>query len=815
MIDPENPGRPVDSGRPPTCRPRVVCGLGVSLALLLSVATSWEAAPRRSRLASFSTTSNSTPADAEAGRPPRAQAHGNDTYVGDPATQKDTPAPGGAGASTGGDECAPGDAVWPSGRVVVPIEYNGNCTWTIVRPEDIVQVARHEKDVQALTEGRNPAPLLKRSTGQVLVSRYYRTRLASGAEIDLVGGAHTDDLLASVARRGLAHGAAADDPVAQSDTRFPAGGDAEAAAQQQARTDSGDAEAAAQQQARTDSGDAEAAAQQQARTDSGDAEAAAQQQARTDSGGAAGPVQTTPGAGSPGPPSLAGGGAVSAANGTAPPASPASSAPPAPAGESAAGGSGSPPPPGVAAAEQEGGNGSRGGVGLAPMAQPAGGVADLFRALSRRVVRWEEPSPRAESCLRCGYSCSQFQHFPGPAGLPYPVVDRPPLFVVCGGRKNAIDVYNHAANPVARETAIAQGWAVYTKEGPPPEGAACASVVELPTVFFRRRFLMNLAQSNMGHYLHDVLFPMFMTVYNHVGLEAMHGRRYRVVPEGDGWDEGPWRRYWAIGFPGTLLSAVFPKEVRETLSDRKCFRRAVFDCPAVLAMHPTGPFHAFLERELNFRFAPLRPLPPAAPLPGTPAGRRQLSMLMMVRCVGGSRYLSNWAELQHIAQVDDFRVTVETRNVYATFREALLLYQNSHVLAGIHGAELCGMLFMPTGSVVIEVVPQEYRYLDAWYVRQSNASKLHHLRITPAAADVKYLRYGAHKACGRKFAKAEANTYGVAYVYEAGYRQLASTVRLDPAAWATALQFARAAVTQTFPTEQAPMLPDQLRVARS
>ena len=435
-----------------------------------------------------------------------------------------------------------------------------------------------------------------------------------------------------------------------------------------------------------------------------------------------------------------------------------------------------------------------GARGRRPAREGGGGDLDT------PVVRWTQ---RFRGCRLCGYSCSGFHILPRSPKeqFAYPVVRRKALQVkvivspekiVASAPKNQFRLYVYGAdrNLEGALTAYFQGWSTSISRGR-LLSQTCRIVVTRPTFFFRRRSVATLAQTNIAHWLHDVLFPIFMTIYNHVGdpLSA----DFAVVPDEGDATHALWSEYWAVGEIGQkLLSALVPYRSRVQLGAGMCFRHAVFDCPAADSMRPIAPFQRWLAAAKRLSFAPL-PVPPPVPAAGTASGAAgtALRLTLLMRCPGGSRYLAGHEEMRRVARQEGFVVaTPPPVPIFLQMTALVTVLQRTHVLAGVHGSELAPMLFMPNGSVVVEIVPQEFRYHDAWYVGQAAASGLHLLRLTPFATTYTMYGEGHGRVCGRHFYKYEKKVLEEPND-ESSYRQLASNITLSTHTWKTTLTLAK------------------------
>ena len=411
-----------------------------------------------------------------------------------------------------------------------------------------------------------------------------------------------------------------------------------------------------------------------------------------------------------------------------------------------------------------------------------GTLAEVF---DQKEIVWKQ---KFRGCRTCGYSCAGFTNSPKSRKevFTYPILKkkRVQVKVMTSPERLVSDhprslfrlfVYGADKNLQAALTAHYMGWGTSISRGRLVR-QACLKYVENPTFFFRRRTTV-YSRTNIAHWLHDTLFPMFMTVYNHVGDPHSAKGKYNVVPdEGDSMT-GLWREFWAVGEIGdVLLSTLFPYRSRVKLELGLCFKEAIFDCPKADSMGPIAPLQRWLTQAKSLSFVPL-------------SVSSKLSLVMIVRCKGGSRFLGSWEEMKQTALGLGYGVTIPPPvPVFMQMTSLLKQLQRAHVLASVHGSELAPMLFMPNGSVVVEIVPREYKWHDAWYIRQAAVTGLHLLRVTPNKTAVKYHWHGesTEKVCGRSFLKHERELAKNGKD-EASYRQLASTITVSKSAWTNVL----------------------------
>eukprot|EP01062_Namystynia_karyoxenos_P031779 TRINITY_DN2354_c2_g2_i1.p1 TRINITY_DN2354_c2_g2~~TRINITY_DN2354_c2_g2_i1.p1 ORF type:complete len:617 (+),score=182.13 TRINITY_DN2354_c2_g2_i1:136-1986(+) len=378
-------------------------------------------------------------------------------------------------------------------------------------------------------------------------------------------------------------------------------------------------------------------------------------------------------------------------------------------------------------------------------------------------VRWCGPRNEFINCRSCGYSCNLFgfmyawERKLSAWGFPYPA-RKGPVQVACrghlrdpkhrkGGKKCKVRCgyklgpqFSDGGQGFRRQwleigaegnqesvmTATRLGYAVTQKHN--VTASDCYRIVQAPAIFYGTMEWPVLPRTNFAHWTHDAFFPLFMNIYNALGpgvLPARPGENtsYVVVVK-----ESEFASYAAAGL-GWLLEALAPWRLEPHRG--LCFTRAYFDCPIVNWMGPVGPLQNWLQG-LGMSFAPL----PVAPAP---------RLVLMVRHEGGTRYLENWEELADSARRLgwDVRTPLRPQAKLNVVSRALLwelapLLQGAHCVVGFHGAELALMPLMPNGSVVVEICPREYRYLDTWYLDQAEAHGLHLLRWAPPNASATY-----------------------------------------------------------------------------
>ena len=248
------------------------------------------------------------------------------------------------------------------------------------------------------------------------------------------------------------------------------------------------------------------------------------------------------------------------------------------------------------------------------------------------------------------------------------------------------------------------------------------------TFFFGRRIHRKLVSTNIGHWLHDNYFPMFSTIHSYVNLLSGERQRYRVVAIDDAWQYA-WKQTWAVGPLGYLLEAIAPK--RPILVYKTCYTNAIFDCPKANSMAPMEYLQKWLEFKHQMSFSPIPDIVD-----------QQRVLLLMLRRSSSSRSIENYKEMISLAEQRQWNVSVplhpSNSSIYGKMIDILPILQTTSLLVGFHGAELSPMIFMPRYSVVIEIVPLYFKYLDGWYIHQANASSHHLIRWSPTNSSLHY-----------------------------------------------------------------------------
>ena len=264
------------------------------------------------------------------------------------------------------------------------------------------------------------------------------------------------------------------------------------------------------------------------------------------------------------------------------------------------------------------------------------------------------------------------------------------------------------------------------------ETAECTIIKSELTFFFGHRQMTWLLGVNIGHVIHDNLFRVFSTIHTYVDLlnDSKDKNEYLVVADGgkQGWHQG-FEQTWGISPLGYIMEALMPR--RPLLERGMCFKRVVFDCPTSNSMVPMEYLQRWLEKRYRMSFSPI---------PDVVNEKRLL--LLMVRNMNSSRSIANAQEMSETAIARGWDVSVPlspgNSSVYKRMVDLLPLFQRTSLLVGLHGSELAPMIFMPRYSVVVEIIPIHFKYVDAWYLHQANASSLHLIRWSPVNSSVEY-----------------------------------------------------------------------------
>eukprot|EP00756_Hemistasia_phaeocysticola_P006473 Hpha_TRINITY_DN13849_c0_g3::TRINITY_DN13849_c0_g3_i2::g.69848::m.69848 len=387
---------------------------------------------------------------------------------------------------------------------------------------------------------------------------------------------------------------------------------------------------------------------------------------------------------------------------------------------------------------------------------------------------WYFAAHKIFHCMGCGYSCNLFgfmyyhdRRLSNPV-LPYPL-RKPPVQVFipgfrrdpkypkglgkakclirCGTRMGAhvsdgghwqsrpfMEFFHINEHPEVLLTARRLGY--YTQNRTKdystvyPAGK-CSTTITKPAIVFGKLEWPDLPRDNFAHWFHDVFFPLFMKIMYAVGVKGMptsaghfEGEGYIVVI-----DERDFQNA-VVGGLGWLLNILAPN--RTSPKPGLCLQRAYFDCPAPASMKPTYQLQQWLAG-VGWLYAPL-------PLTYRPV------LVLMLRLPGGSRFIRNWEALVETATALGWEVKVPLDprrgmkvNDQKALRDVLLpAIRSAHCVVGFHGSELALMPLMHNRSVVVEICPRDYRYMDTWYVEQAEAQGLRLLRWAPSNTTATY-----------------------------------------------------------------------------
>eukprot|EP00756_Hemistasia_phaeocysticola_P065835 Hpha_TRINITY_DN881_c0_g2::TRINITY_DN881_c0_g2_i1::g.195013::m.195013 len=376
---------------------------------------------------------------------------------------------------------------------------------------------------------------------------------------------------------------------------------------------------------------------------------------------------------------------------------------------------------------------------------------------------WYWSAAKINGCNGCGYSCNLFgfmyyedKSLSQPV-LPYPLHLPPAKIFVPGGKRDpkynkamgskkclvrcGYFMHGHSSDggkynkrPVmefyegsslgAMLTARRLGYHIRNMSKHEFPQQRCGQLITKRAIVFGKLEWPDLTRDNFAHWFHDMFFPLFMKIMQVVGIEGMPTSQGTL--KGDGYvvvvPEQDFQKALKGGM-SWLLEILAPN--RTEPHPGLCLEQAYFDCPATATMKPTFQLQQWLAG-VGWSYAPL-------PVPARPL------LVMMLRLPGGSRFIGNWQELERVAIEEgwDVKVPLDPRkkmvaNNATTLREEIIpAYRNAHCVMGFHGSELALMPLMRNRSVVIEICPRDYRYLDNWYVEQAEAQGLRLLRWAP------------------------------------------------------------------------------------
>eukprot|EP01060_Flectonema_neradi_P027222 TRINITY_DN36839_c0_g1_i1.p1 TRINITY_DN36839_c0_g1~~TRINITY_DN36839_c0_g1_i1.p1 ORF type:complete len:650 (+),score=43.87 TRINITY_DN36839_c0_g1_i1:92-2041(+) len=308
----------------------------------------------------------------------------------------------------------------------------------------------------------------------------------------------------------------------------------------------------------------------------------------------------------------------------------------------------------------------------------------------------------------------------------------------------------------------------------------CSTVVSELTFFFGHRQMTWLLGVNIGHLIHDNLYRVFSTIHSYVNLlqDSEDRNEYLVIAADGDWKQGWYQGFeksWGIGPLGHLMEALMPR--RPALQIGMCFKKAVFDCPMSNTMVPMEYLQKWLERNYRMSFSPLPRIRDEKKL-----------LLLMVRNKNSSRSIDNAQEMSATAVNAGWNVSIplssDNSSIYHKMLDLLPLFQKCSLLVGLHGSELAPMIFMPRYSVVVEIIPIHFKYVDAWYLHQANASTLHLLRWSPVNSSIEYgPRMNSYTE--KKYYKVQE----LNRTEEEGARRMRSTFRAPIEEWSQILNF--------------------------
>jgi capsular polysaccharide biosynthesis protein len=140
----------------------------------------------------------------------------------------------------------------------------------------------------------------------------------------------------------------------------------------------------------------------------------------------------------------------------------------------------------------------------------------------------------------------------------------------------------------------------------------------------------------------------------------------------------------------------------------------------------TGNFNCFLLGSLAARFR----LAAQSELTSSQVGGRRV---WVSRARANKRKIANEEELRPILAANGFEVVnLEGR----TFSEQVKLFRHTSIIAGLHGAGLTNMLFMPTGANVVEIRRRGDTHSNCYYSMASSLKlNYYYLLADPLSAD--------------------------------------------------------------------------------
>lgn len=156
-------------------------------------------------------------------------------------------------------------------------------------------------------------------------------------------------------------------------------------------------------------------------------------------------------------------------------------------------------------------------------------------------------------------------------------------------------------------------------------------------------------------------------------------------------------------------------------------RELVVPCSEIV----TGNYNCFLLGSLasRFRLAAESEIAESTTANGPVGGRR----VWVSRARANKRNIANEEELRPILAAHGFEVVnLEGR----AFSEQVELFRNTTIIAGLHGAGLTNMLFMPTGASVVEIRRRGDTHSNCYYSMASSLKlNYYYLLADPLSAD--------------------------------------------------------------------------------